>query len=228
MEAIILAGGRGSRLSSVVSDVPKPMAPINSRPFLEIIFNQLLSQGFRRIVLSIGFKSNIISSHFGSSFKGMALEYSIEEFPLGTGGAARVALDLVRDDLVFVLNGDTYLDVDFDDVKRLGLSTGKSIIVGRVVGDAMRYGAIQTVGSLAIEYGDKTRSGAGLISAGVYLFKKCELDDFKSGERFSLEEGYLPRAVKGGNFHMYLASGKFIDIGVPDDYLRAQSYLIHV
>lgn len=228
MEAIILAGGRGSRLSSVVNDVPKPMALVNSKPFLEIILKQLEAQGFKRIVLSVGFKSEVIISYFGSSFRGLSLEYSIEEFPLGTGGATRVALDLVREDLVFILNGDTFVDFDALDVKEISDLTGKSIIVSREVDDTLRYGSITAVGSLAAEYGEKMKSGHGLISAGAYLFKKTQLSSFKSGDTFSLENDYMPRAVKEGNFHLYRAQGRFIDIGVPEDFLRAQSYLIDV
>ena len=107
MEAIVLAGGFGTRLRQVVADVPKPMAPIADRPFLEILLGSLARKGFSQVVLSLGFMAEKISDHFGARFAGMDIAYVVEETPLGTGGAIRLALDACTQDHVFVFNGDT-------------------------------------------------------------------------------------------------------------------------
>ena len=114
MEAIVLAGGFGTRLRQVVTDVPKSMAPIAGRPFLEILLGSLARKGFQRIVLSLGFMAEKISDHFGTHFAGLELAYVVEETPLGTGGAVRLASTACTQDHVFVLNGDTYVDLEAD------------------------------------------------------------------------------------------------------------------
>ena len=113
--AIILAGGLGTRLKSVVSDVPKPMAPIQSTPFLEIVINYWINQGIKRIILSVGYMSDIIINHFGKSFKDISIEYVDEVSPLGTGGALKNVLNkLIINDPFLVINGDTFFEVDLD------------------------------------------------------------------------------------------------------------------
>ena len=116
MEAILLAGGIGTRLRSVVPNLPKPMAPVAGRPFLEILLNSLAKKGFKRVVLSVGYMAEKVVSHFGYNFVGMELVYEIEETPLGTGGAVCKAIAQCNTDHVFVFNGDTYLDLEVAEV----------------------------------------------------------------------------------------------------------------
>ena len=113
MQAIILAGGLGTRLRSVVPDLPKPMAPVAGRPFLAWVLDRLVDAGFESAVLAVGYRHEIIRAHFGEDYRGMALRYSVETTPLGTGGAMRLAADHVTALPVFVLNGDTYLELDY-------------------------------------------------------------------------------------------------------------------
>ncbi|MBO7411049.1 MAG: NTP transferase domain-containing protein, partial [Ottowia sp.] len=118
MEAIVLAGGFGTRLRQIVSDVPKPMAPVAGRPFLEILLGSLAQKGFSRAVLSLGFMAEKISGHFGAHFKGLNLSYVVEDAPLGTGGAIRLATTACAQEHVFVFNGDTYLDLQVEQLEQ--------------------------------------------------------------------------------------------------------------
>ena len=117
MEAIILAGGLGTRLRSVVSDVPKPMAPVDGEPFLNYILDELNYYNFNHVILCVGYKKEVIMDYYKDSYKNMKISYSIEEESLGTGGAIKKAMSLALDDMVFVLNGDTIFKVDFNRIK---------------------------------------------------------------------------------------------------------------
>ena len=118
MEAIVLAGGFGTRLATRLGGVPKPMALVAGRPFLEILLTQLQRAGCTRVVLSVGHLHSVIQDHFGASFLGMRVDYAIESVPLGTGGAIRLALKQIREESVLVLNGDTFLQADYADMMR--------------------------------------------------------------------------------------------------------------
>ena len=133
MEAIVLAGGFGTRLRQLVADVPKPMAPIAGRPFLEILLGSLAQKGFTQVVLSLGFMAEKISGHFGPRFAGLDLTYVVEDTPLGTGGATRLAATACAQDHVFVFNGDTYLDLEVDLLERQWQAKRHPIVVGRQV-----------------------------------------------------------------------------------------------
>jgi len=117
METIILVGGFGTRLSHIVSDVPKPMIPVNGKPFLKYLFDYLLKNGVTYIILAVGYKSEIIQKYFGDDYKGISITYSVENTPLGTGGAIKKALDCCNEKYVFIVNGDTYFDVDLKQMK---------------------------------------------------------------------------------------------------------------
>jgi D-glycero-alpha-D-manno-heptose 1-phosphate guanylyltransferase len=222
MEAIVLAGGFGTRLRDLVPDLPKPMAPVAGKPFLEILFRQLSDKGFRRIVLSVGFMSETIIGYFGSRFMNLELDYVVETAPLGTGGAVRYALEKAADDHVFVMNGDTYLDLEFDQVEALWRANGRPIIVGRAVPDTARYGRLLVEGGQVRGFAEKGAGGPGLINAGCYIFNRGQLDSFPLLQAFSLESDYFLNAVAETPFDLFVSSGHFIDIGVPEDYARAQ------
>lgn len=227
-EAIILAGGFGTRLRTVVSDVPKSMAPIAGRPFLEILLCSLAQKGFTRIILSLGYLADQIVDHFGKQFAGIELVYVVEEKPLGTGGAVRLAMRECLQDHVFVFNGDTYLDLEIEAVERLWLSNRSAIIVGREVSDTARYGRLLVEEGKVKEFAEKGVAGRGLINVGCYLLKEGQLNDFPVDMPFSLETDYLAGAVKKSLFDVFITSKTFIDIGIPDDYSRAQVELAGV
>jgi D-glycero-alpha-D-manno-heptose 1-phosphate guanylyltransferase len=225
MEAIVLAGGFGTRLRPLVSDLPKPMAPVAGRPFLEIVLGGLARNGFRRAVLSVGYLAEKIVEHFGGSFDGMSLVYEIEDTPLGTGGAVRAALEQCRGDHAFVFNGDTYLDLEVREAETLWHERGDPIIVARAVPDASRYGALLVEAGRVEGFLEKGSTARGLINAGCYVLPRDILDAYPLGLPFSLEADFLATAVRRRRFVVFETRGLFIDIGVPEDYRRAQTLL---
>ena len=225
MEAIILAGGLGTRLKSEVSDVPKPMAPIGGRPFLEILLGTLQRKGFTRAIISVGHMHNVITEFFGDQFEGIELVYEIEDSPRGTGGAIASAISHVRNDHVYILNGDTFLDFDICTVERSWKENEVPIIVTKRVEDATRYGALAIDGSRITGLGEKKVSGPAVINAGCYIVPPKIRDRFPVAARFSFENDFLSRDIKENVYMASLCLGEFIDIGVPEDFRRAQHAL---
>jgi D-glycero-alpha-D-manno-heptose 1-phosphate guanylyltransferase len=225
MEAIILAGGFGSRLKSVVPDLPKPMAPVNGKPFLQILLETLAVKKFKRVLLSVHFMADTIKDYFGDNYLGMEIVYVYEVFPLGTGGAIRNALDQSQEDKIFVFNGDTYIDVDVDAMSELWEANHNPVLVGRSVQDASRYGALEVRDGYVYSFSEKETSGPGLINAGCYLLPKDILNSFELGVPFSFENEFLRVRMAEENFMLHEAQGYFIDIGIPEDYLLAQTTL---
>jgi len=228
MEAIVLAGGFGTRLRQVVPDWPKPMAPVAGRPFLEILLTSLARKGFRRVVLSLGYMAEKVVAHFGDRFAGMELIYEIEKTPLGTGGAVRQALERCKADHVFVFNGDTFLDIEAVDVEAHWQTHHAPIIVAREVPDTARYGCLDTDNGRVLGFSEKKVAGPGLINAGCYVLPSDILDGFALGKPFSLETDFLAKSVATRRFDLFVTHGHFIDIGVPEDYTRAQTELAGV
>jgi D-glycero-alpha-D-manno-heptose 1-phosphate guanylyltransferase len=228
MEAIVLAGGFGTRLRQVVPDLPKPMASVAGRPFLEILLTSLARKGLRRAVLSLGYMAEKIVNHFGTQFAGMDLAYEIEISPLGTGGAVRRALDQCLADHVFVFNGDTYLDIEIGELEVHWKSQRAPIIVARNVPDTARYGRLDTANGRVIGFCEKGVGAAGLINAGCYVFPTTILDGFSRDRVFSLETDFLAAAVTSERFDLFVTNGRFIDIGMPEDFVRAQIELAGV
>ena len=226
MEAIILAGGMGTRLRSVVPDLPKPMAPVAGRPFLAWVLDRLLDAGFENAVLAVGYKNEAISNHFGERHHGLSLHYSVETLPLGTGGAIRLAADQITRYPVFVLNGDTFLELDFQAMLTAHQQAGAklSVAVCRVP-DVSRYGALEIEGDVILGFHEKGRSGPGFINAGVYLLGAEILRQIPAGEPFSFEQQLLVPRVQDLRPHAFVTTGRFIDIGIPEDYDRAQRLL---
>ncbi len=228
MEAIILAGGFGTRLRQLVPELPKPMAPVAGRPFLEILLSALACKGFKRVILSTGYMAEKISSHFGEQYAGMELSYVVEEQPLGTGGAVRLALTQCYEEHVFIFNGDTYLDLEVDAIEKLWQIHKRPIIVGREVLDTARYGRLLTATGSVSGFTEKGVAGPGLINAGCYVFCRHQLDSFQPYLAFSLETDYLATEVTHKIFDVFVTEGLFIDIGVPQDFQLAQTMLAGV
>lgn len=226
-EAVILAGGFGTRLRAVVSDVPKPMAPIGGQPFLALLMAHLARNGFHRVVLSVGYLADAIVAHFGSEWRGMAVDYAREDAPLGTGGAIRAALARCHADHVHVFNGDTYLGVDCAVTEALWDVWRTPIIVARQVPDTARYGRLEVdADGYVTGFLEKAASGGpGWINAGCYVLPASIVDEFPPDDPFSFETGYLRDAVARRPVLACPTDAEFIDIGTPDDYARAQALL---
>jgi D-glycero-alpha-D-manno-heptose 1-phosphate guanylyltransferase len=224
LEAIILAGGFGTRLKEVLPGLPKSMAPIHGKPFLAYLLDNLEKKGFKKVILSVGYMADKIIDHFGARYQELVLEYSIEKEALGTGGAARLALEKCSQDHVYIMNGDTYVDFNIKDTESIWKSNSCAIIITAHVDNAARYGLVECKNNIVQGFLEKGYDGPGLVSAGCYLFSKYQLDKFKLNSFFSLELDYLKNAVKKEKFYMAKSNGIFIDIGVPDEYKRANIF----
>ena len=224
MDAIVLAGGLGTRLRSVVSNVPKPMAPVGGRPFLDLLLRSLKAKGIGRVVLSVGYMSDAIISHFQDHSLGMELIFEVEPSPLGTGGAIAAALRHVQSDCVLVLNGDTYLDLDLDAVRSMWPGDGTPIVVARAVADTERFGRLDVTNGKITKFVGSGIKSAGIINAGCYLIPTDVFSGKDMPEKFSFEQDFLCRCPPL-SLRVFVALGQFIDIGVPGDYERAQTEL---
>lgn len=224
-EAIILAGGMGTRLKPLIHDVPKSMAPVNGRPFLEYQLDYIDRWGISRVVLSVGYKKELIRDHFGEQYKSVKLEYAIEEEPLGTGGAILNALRMINSHAVYVFNGDTYFDVNLQRLEDFRhIKESDACISLRFENDTSRYGKVEfDNNNRIISYQEKGESqGEGYINGGVYLIRKDYLLNFGLPERFSIEKDFFQRYYHTEEFYGLRCFSYFRDIGIPEDYQKAQ------
>lgn len=224
-EAIILAGGLGTRLRSEIGDIPKALALINGRPFLEYQLDYLYNWQVEKVIIAAGYKSELIREHFGDKYKGLSLKYSIEEEPLGTGGAIRKALDLVDGLRSIVVNGDTYYEVDIYKMVDFQRIKESNLLINLTYEeDVSRYGTVEINKLNRItgfhEKGEK--KGAGFVNGGFYFINKAFFLSFDLPEKFSFERDFLERYYDEYIFHGIRCSAYFIDIGIPEDFKRAQ------
>ena len=225
MEAVVLCGGLGTRLRSILPDQQKCMAPILGMPFLEILLKLLARSGFGSVVLAAGYKSDDIASRFGSQYGGMSVHMSIEEAPLGTAGAVRLAMQRVAGDHFVVLNGDTFLLVDFLALEDLWLTHQDSVIVAREVPEVDRYGCLNIQDGRVLGIFEKGGSGKGFVNAGCYLFNRAEFESFKVHSPLSLEKDVLPALIEARSVRALKYTGPFIDIGIPESFRAAEAIL---
>jgi len=223
-EAIILAGGMGTRLRSVVTEVPKPMAPINGRPFLEYLLNHLIGNGIRRIIFSVGFKSEIIADHFGDCYKDCDLTYVYEEEPLGTGGAIKKAMESVERDHVLVTNGDSLFLTDVQEQYAFHQSKDADTTLAlKPMKDFDRYGSvIVDTNNEITDFKEKALVAEGLINGGVYIFNVQSFLKHDFPNKFSIESGYFEGKREASKFVGYESDAYFLDIGIPSDFAKAQ------
>lgn len=224
-DAVILAGGRGTRLASVVPEWPKPMAPVCGKPFLELLLGALESKGLKRAVLSVGYRAETISGHFGSRFRGVELDYEVEHEPLGTGGAIRRSLARCRGDAALVVNGDTLLDLELGALHEHWLATRRPTLVACEVPDTTRYGRVVVEGQRLVAFTEKGTAGPGWINSGHYVLPRDFLEGRGLPEAFSFENEVLAPQMAELGLAVFFSRGSFIDIGVPEDYARAQTEL---
>ena len=230
--AIILAGGLGTRLRSSVPDLPKPMAPIGGRPFLACQIDYWINQGIDRFLLSTGYRHEAITEYFGNSYKGADLDYVMESTPLGTGGGLLKAFEKISgSDPFLLLNGDTYFAVNLSEMTAFAHVHNAdwcfSLFSAREEGRYMGMG-VSPKGAITSLRSETTFPGR-MANGGVYLIKPGALSRiaFRSGEKISLEDHILPEAMASGQrLFGFSCSGLFIDIGVPEDYQRAQTLLV--
>lgn len=224
--AVLLVGGMGTRLRSVLPSKPKPLAPIGGIPFLELLVLQLRSQGFRRLVMCTGFQAQQIEEALGDGNKwNLEIEYSIESSPLGTAGALKHAERVLSEEPNFVvMNGDSFLETDFHGLMRFHLERGgRTTMAVRRVADAARYGTVEVDGQgRVLSFKEKLGlQQPGLVNGGIYILQREVLKTIPEGPA-SLEKDVLPKLIEHGTFAMEQA-GMFIDIGTPEDYARAQA-----
>jgi D-glycero-alpha-D-manno-heptose 1-phosphate guanylyltransferase len=232
MEAIILAGGLGSRLRAVVPDLPKPMAPIKGRPFLEYLLDYWAGQGVNRFVLSVGYKHHIIEEYFASRYKESEVDYAVEEQPRGTGGGLLLALKQLRQPGPFlIVNGDTFFEVELVSMHRYHQDKRAEVTIAlREVEANSRYASVRIDGDGKImTFDNRTRAkGSALINGGVYLAERSVFTGVaaESDAPVSIEDHLYPRMLTAGRrIYGFRSSGRFIDIGIPEDYHRAASVL---
>ena len=219
-DVVILAGGLGTRLRSVVADLPKCMAPVNGRPFLEILIDKLRAQGQGGIILSTGYLSETIEAWVRESYPDPQISIFREENPLGTGGAIRAAISLSQAEDVLVCNGDTLFDIDvaalFDFHRRMGAECSVAL---KPMRNFDRYGRVELgEDGWVSAFREKEFCADGLINGGVYVIRREAFLKLGLPEKFSFEEGYLAKHKIGG----MVQDAYFIDIGIPEDFARAQ------
>lgn len=227
-EAIILAGGFGTRLQGVIKDLPKPMAPIHNRPFLTYILDNLAVAGCEHVVLSTGYLHEKIEEYFGKNYGKLQISYAQEKEPLGTGGAIRYALTFCQTDEVLVLNGDTIFKVDWSKFIQFHQQKNALLsIVLRQVDDVARYGSvtIDAQNRISLFTEKNAVAGKGLINGGIYLINKQLFDKYPQPEKFSFEKDVMEQLYKKEYFYGLASDGYFLDIGIPEDYARAEKEL---
>lgn len=229
-EAIVLVGGMGTRLRSVVADRPKVLADVAGRPFLDYLLEYLGRNGVTRVVLSVCYKKELIQARYENRFQTTAIEYCTEEAPLGTGGAVQKALSQCQSETVFVLNGDSILLAPLEEMRDFHLNTGAAATLAvRQVPDGSRYGRVLfdedgTIRSFA----EKAQPGPAYINGGVYCLRRKGLEDACAPltPPFSLENDIFPKMAKERrNIRAFPVNAFFIDIGIPESLKEAQIQL---
>lgn len=230
MKAIILAGGPGTRLRGVIEDVPKPMAPVGGKPFLEYLILQLRKWKSTDIVLSVGYKKDTIKSYFGNGNAfGVNISYSEEDQPLGTGGALKKAISVTDDRCFIVMNGDSFFNINFPDLityhrNRSGITTMGLALVG----DRGRYGSVEIYDDGRIRTFQKEGVHTpGLINGGIYITNRDIVNYIPEGQT-SLEGYVLPLVEKDGLLYGKAFDDFFLDIGLPKDYLWIDKHPEHL
>ena len=221
MEAIILAGGLGTRLRGVIGEIPKCMAPVDGKPFLQYQLEWLFRFDIRHVVLSVGYLREQVIDFVQSREWPFAITWAVEKEPLGTGGGIRLALSKCKGNQVFVLNGDTFYNVDLSSLT----FTAPVTLALKPMRDFDRYGAVDWDGDLVNAFREKEPCAEGLINGGVYAIDRSQLDMSLFPKKFSFEQDVLEPLAGYGLVAGEVQEGYFIDIGVPEDYARAQREL---
>ena len=219
---VILAGGLGTRLRPVTGERPKVLAEVRGKPFITYLLRQLILAGFPRAVISIGYGADMVVDELGASYDGLALDYCREDSPLGTGGAARLALDHAGGGPVMTMNGDSIVNAPLSGFVQAALAVpDEPMLLAVKVPDVSRYGSLEIRDSRVVRFAEKGGQGEGWINAGVYYFPGPLLERLPLGETASLEKDVLEKL--GGRLRAFTCDSDFIDIGTPESYAAGQS-----
>lgn len=226
MQALVLAGGEGTRLRPLTLATPKPVMPLAGRPFLTFMLDWLGSHGVDEVILSCGFMSDAVREVLGDIHRGMRLRYVVEEQPLGTGGPMRLALDEgLLEERLFVLNGDVLNDMDLTMQLARHEETGAKATLALIeVGETASYGVVPTDADGRVEtFLEKSDGPAptNRINAGAYVLERSVAEAIEPGRAVSFEREVFPELVKEGSLYGFAAAGYWIDIGTPERYLEA-------
>ena len=226
MEAIILAGGFGTRLKNKLGNIPKPMAPINNRPFLDYLLDYLIKRKVKRVILSVYYQYQIIKNHYDDCYRNINILYSIDTEELGTGGAIKNALLMVNDNHVFLINGDTYFNVNLSRLYKEHIANNNDITLSlKPMKNFDRYGIVETDSNAKVlSLKEKQYRDHGKIDGGIYLIKKNIFSVFESSNKFSFND-FIMNNLKNLKVGSLLFDELFIDIGTPEDYDRAHLIL---
>jgi D-glycero-alpha-D-manno-heptose 1-phosphate guanylyltransferase len=221
-EAIVLAGGLGTRLREALPDVPKVLAPIDGRSFLELLLRRLASQGVRSVTLATGWRAELVEAAATQCAGFVDVNFSREDQPLGTGGAIARAFQHIRGDRAWVMNGDTFCEIDLHAVSAIASAAPHDPwIVGVEVDDASRFGTIEVDGSRVVAFSEKTgRSERGTINSGTYLLPR----DLMSPGKYSIEYDSFPLWLAQGKLRAVVVDARFIDIGTATSLEAAKSF----
>ena len=226
--AVLLAGGFGTRLRSVVSDKPKILADICDRPFVTFLLDQLVMAEIREAILCTGYMANEVYGKLGDAYKSLKLTYSKEDSPLDTGGALRLALPYIKSDIALVMNGDSFVNVKFSEYINwfFKKKCPASLLLANV-SDTRRFGKVLVDENGRLFSFKEKGSGriSGWINAGVYLIKKSLIETIPEGTPFSLEREFFPKLVDQG-LYGFQFEGEFIDIGTPETFASAKDFFL--
>lgn len=224
MECIVLAGGLGTRLQSVIGNYPKCMAEVNGRPFLHYLFDYLEECKCTRVILSLGHRHDVILDWLKTEERPFAVDYVIEETPLGTGGGISLAFSKAQEEHVLVLNGDTMFCVDLQELMDFHIASGAATTLAlKHMKFFERYGVVKTDYNHRITaFEEKKYYDEGYINGGIYAINKTSLLNRNLPEKYSFEKDYLEAFVHEGKFMGFESEAYFIDIGIPSDYTLAQ------
>jgi D-glycero-alpha-D-manno-heptose 1-phosphate guanylyltransferase len=227
MKAIVLCGGLGTRLGELTRQTPKPMLEVAGRPFIAHVLDKLSMLDVNGFVLATGFHSDQVSDNIKTTWQDRPIHYSVEEQPLGTGGAIRLAMESFNLDQALVVNGDTLFDCDLRAmVDGFEVSPWATRMALRHVGDCARYGRVQIEGDgRVICFGEKGHAGPGLINAGIYVQRRAPLASYGAAP-FSFETDYLAKLNPAWPIQGQVKDGYFIDMGIPEDLARARQDLM--
>ena len=230
MQAIILVGGFGTRLQSVVKDLPKPMAPIGDKPFLALLIESFRRRGVKEIMLSVHHMREAIQEYFGNNYNGMKISYAIEETPLGTGGAIVNSMNILQPkNPVLVVNGDTFLKIDLSRMYQIHKDKKAGISIAlRQVESCKRFGEVVVEDGIIKDFAYAGNDGAGYINAGIYVINANFFKDYKLNKSFSFERDFLYQYTPKIKPLAYISEDYFIDIGIPEDYERACNELPNI
>lgn len=223
-EAIILAGGLGTRLRSAVPDLPKCMAPVNGKPFIGYVIEYLQTQGITTFILSLGYKSEAITEYINSSYPNLEVKIVIEEEPLGTGGAIKLACSKASGQNVIVTNGDTLFSVNIQKLIQYHLQSKSNCTLSlKPMSDFDRYGVVELTDTGKItSFKEKKYYDKGLINGGMYILNVASFLNIPSEQKFSFEKDFLEAYYQAIPMYGQEQDAYFIDIGIPKDFQQAQ------